>query len=107
MIKIMYFVTPSGLVKVGAKAIEFIPMIGPSLTFTKKAKKFTQISNPVSAGSKGIGLIFNYCFGKTAALSVECFLYIVFVFGGGITGNPVLIAAGAECGNLILDELFD
>ena len=39
MTKIIYFVTPTTLVKIGSKAAEFVSILGPSLEFTKKAKK--------------------------------------------------------------------
>ena len=39
MTKIIYFVTPTSLVKIGSKAAEFIPVLGPTLDFTKKRKK--------------------------------------------------------------------
>jgi hypothetical protein len=51
MTKIIYFVTPTTLVKLGSKAAEFLPIVGPSLEFTKKAKKMTQLTDPVSASS--------------------------------------------------------
>ena len=71
MTKIIYFVTPTNMVKIESKAAEFIPILGPTLEFTKKAKKVTEITDPVSASSRGIGIIFNYCFGKAGATSTE------------------------------------
>ena len=71
MTKIIYFVTPTIIVKVGSKAADFIQVLGPSLEFTKKAKKVTEIADPVSASSRGIRIFFNYCFGKADAVSVE------------------------------------
>lgn len=42
---IIYFVTPTNMVKIGSKigtkAAEFLPVVGPTLEFTKKAKKVT------------------------------------------------------------------
>ena len=96
MTKILYFITPSSLVKIGIKAGEFIPVVGPALTFSKKAKKITEMTDPVSASSRGIGIVFNYCFGKAGAVSIECALWFGFSVFGGITGNFALIAAGAQ-----------
>lgn len=107
MTKITYFVTPRSLVKIGVKASEFIPILGPTLTYTKKAKKITEMTDPVSATSRGVGMLFNYCFGKAGALTVECSLWLLFSVAGGMTCNPLLIAAGAECGNLVIDEIMD
>ncbi len=61
MIKIIYFITPKSVVKIGTKAAEFITVLGPTLDFTKKAKKFTEITDPISASSRGVGVLFNYC----------------------------------------------
>lgn len=72
MAKIIYFITPKSIVKLTSKAAEFIPIIGPSLEFTKKAKKVTEMTDPVSASSRGIGILFNYCFGKAGAVSIKC-----------------------------------
>ena len=64
MTTILYFVTPKTLAKIGGKAAKFIPILGPTVEYTKKAKKITEIADPVSASSRGIGILFNYCFGK-------------------------------------------
>ena len=74
MTRIVYFITPTSLVKVWSKAAEFIPVLGPTLDFTKKAKKVTEMTDPISASSRGVGIIFNYCFGKAGAVSIECAL---------------------------------
>jgi hypothetical protein len=107
MVKIIYFITPTSLVKVGSKAAEFIPVLGPTLDFTKKAKKVTEITDPISAYSRGVGIIFNYCFGKAGAVSIECALWFGLSVTGGLTGNMVLIAAGAQFGNMVMDEILD
>ena len=70
MTKIIYFITPQSIIKVGSKATEFIPILGPMAQYTKKAKKVTELNNPVSATSRGIGIMFNYCFGKVGAMSI-------------------------------------
>ena len=49
MTKINYFVTPKSLIKIGSKAVEFVPILGPTVDFTKKAKKVTELTDPVSA----------------------------------------------------------
>lgn len=107
MTKIIYFLTPTSLVKIGSKTTEFLPIVGPTLEYTKKAKKLTQISDPVSATSRGIGTLFNYCFGKAGALSIECVLWSGLLAVGGVIANPVSIAAGAQFGNMVVDEIFD
>ena len=107
MTKIIYFVTPQSLVKIGTKGAEFIPILGPTLEYTKKAKKITKMTDPVSASSQGIGILFKYCFGKTGAVSIECALWLTFSVVGGATCNPTLIAAGAQFGNMALDEMLE
>ena len=66
------------MVKIGSKAAEFIPVLGPTLDFTKKAKKVTEITDPIGASSRGVGIIFNYCFGKAGAVFIECALWFGF-----------------------------
>ena len=100
---IIYFITPKSIAKLTSKAAEFIPIIGPSLEFTKKAKKVTEMTDPVSASSRGIGILFNYCFGKAGAVSIECILWISL----SAACNPALIAAGAQFGNMVIDEIID
>ena len=107
MTKIICFVTPTSLVKIGTKAIEFVPVFGPTIEFTKKAKKVTEMTNPISASSRGIGIAFNYCFGKAGAVSLECALWLGLSVAGGVTGNPGLIAAGAQFASMIMDEILD
>ena len=105
MAKIIYFITPKGLVKITTKAGEFIPVLGPALTYTKKAQKMTDLADPVSASSRGIRMMFEYCFGKAAKLSTECFLWFGFSVAGGVTANPALIAVGATFGEMVIDDL--
>jgi len=100
MTKIIYFVTPTTIVKIASKAAEFVPILGPSLEFTKKAKKVTEMRDPVSASSRGIGILFNYCFGKAGTVSLESILWLGFSTVGGATCNPALIAVGAQFGNM-------
>ena len=104
--RIIYFVTPSSFVKIASKAGEFIPVLGPAIEFTKKAKKVTEMTDPVGASSRGIGIIFNFCFGKIGAVSVECALWLSFSVAGGVTANPGLIALGAQFGNLVIDDII-
>lgn len=105
MTTIFYFLTPTSLVKIGSKAAEFIPVLGPTLDFSKKAKKVTEMTDPISA--RGVGILFNYCFGKAGAVSIECALWFGFSVAGGVTCNPALIAAGAQFGNMVMDEILD
>ena len=107
MVRLVCFITPSSLIKVGSKAIEWVPIAGPAFKYTKKMEKFTGIADPVTAGSRGIGIIFNHCFGKLGALSLECVIWVSFSIAGGLFANPTLIATGAEFGNILLDEIFD
>ena len=107
MTKIIYFVRPKTIIKLGSKTVEFIPILGPMAQYTKKAKKVTQLSDPVSATSRGIGIMFDHCFGKAGAMTIECILWLGLSTAGGITGNPILIAGGAEFGNILLDEIID
>ena len=86
---------------------EFIPVSEPTLEFSKKAKKVTELTDPISASSRGVGILFNYCFGKAGAVSVECALWFGLSVTGGMTGNPALIAAGAQFGNMVIDEILD
>ena len=107
MTKILFFVTPKLVARLGTKAAEFIPVLGPSTKFIKESKKITKLADPVSATSRGVGLLFNYCFGKAGAISVECVFWFSFSVVGGMTCNPGLIAVGAEFGNMVLDEFID
>ena len=107
MTKLIYFITPKSIIKIGSKATEFIPILGPMAQYTKKAKKVTELSDPVSAISRGIGIIFNYCFGKAGAMSIECVLCLALSTAGGITANPALIVGGAEFENMLFDEIMD
>ena len=72
MTKIIYFITPKIVAKLGTKAAKFIPVLGPTVEYAKKAQKATQIANPVSASTRRVGLLFTFCFGKAGALSLEC-----------------------------------
>lgn len=93
----VFFITPKTVAKIGTKAAEFAPFIGPGVEYVKKAQKFTDIADPVTASSCGIEMIFKSCFGKTAVVSVA----------GGMTADPVLIGLGAQMGNIIVDKLID
>ena len=106
MTQIIYFVTPKSIIKITSKAGEFLPIIGPTLTYTKKAQKMTELANPISATSRGIGMMFEYCFGKTAKVSTECVLWFGLSVVGGVTANPVLIAAGAQFGEMVVDDIM-
>ena len=107
MTKIIYFITPQSIIKVGSKTTEFIPILGPMAQYTKKAKKVTERSNRVIATLRGIGIMFNYCFGKVGAMSIECILWLGLSTAGGITANPALISGGTEFENMLLDEISD
>ena len=85
MVKIVCFITPTSFVKIGTKLVEFIPVIGPTLEFSKKARKVTELTDPVFASSKGIGMIFGYCFGKTGAVSIECVLWLSLSVTGSVS----------------------
>lgn len=106
----LFFVSPKSVVtitsKVGGKAIDYLPIAGPTLKYIKKAKKVTNLSDPVSATSRGIGVMFDYCFGPVGAKSVECVLWLGLSVAGGLTCNPILIAAGAEFGDIILEDVL-
>lgn len=106
MTKIIYFVTPKSIFTITSKAAEFVPILGPSLEFTKKAKKVTEMTDPISASSRGIGMLFNYCFGKAGGLSLECILWFRFSTAGGVTCNPTLIALGTQFGNMVIDDII-
>ena len=106
MTQMIYFITPKSLIKITTKAGEFLPIVGPTLTYTKKAQKMTDLANPVSATSRGVGMMFEYCFGKAAKISTECVLWFSLSVAGGVTANPVLIAAGAQFGEMIVDDII-
>lgn len=104
MTKIIYFVTPITIAKIGNKAAEFVPILGPSLEFTKKAKKITQMIDPVSASSRRIGILFNYW--KAGAVFLECTLWLGYLAAEDATCNPGLIALNAQFGNMIIDNII-
>ena len=64
-----------------------------TLDFTKKAQKVTEMSDPISASSQGVGIFFKYYFEKTGVVSIECALWLGFFVAGGITCNLARIAA--------------
>ena len=107
MTTIICFVTPKSLVKVETKAAEFIPVLGPTLEYTKKAKKITEMTDPVSASSRGVEMLFKYCFGEAGAVSIEYTLWLTCSIAGGVTCNPTLIAAGAQFRNMVVYEMLD
>ena len=55
MPKIVYFITPNAIAKVSSKAVEFLPIVGPAVEFTKKSTKATEMADPVSASSPVLG----------------------------------------------------
>ena len=107
MTKILFFVTPKLVARLGTKAVEFIPVLGPTATFLKKSQKITKLADPVSATSRSVGLLFNYCFGKAGAVSIECVIWFGLSVAGGMICNLTLIAVGAEFGNMIMDEFIE
>jgi hypothetical protein len=107
MTAILYFVTPKSLVKIGSKAAEFIPVLGPTLDFSKKAKKVSELTDPVSASARGVGILFNYCFGKAGAVSVECALCMVQALCDRRHDGQSSFTAGAQFGNMVMDEILD
>ena len=106
MVQIRFFISPKSFVKVVTKAGEFVPIVGPLVTYTKNAQKATELANPVSATSRGIGLMFESCFGKTGKVTSECILWATFSIIGGITANPGFIAAGVTFGDMIIEDLI-
>ena len=107
---ILYFLTPKTLAKFGIKAAGYIPIIGPTISFNKKTMKIVDgvsNSNPVTVASRGVNLALEYCFGKGVVLPVECALWMGFTIAGTVTVNGILLAAAAEMGNIILDEITD
>lgn len=74
VIKIIYFVTAKSIVTITSKAAEFVPILGPSLEFTKKVKKITKMTDFINASSRVIGILFNYCFGKAGIVFLKCIL---------------------------------
>ena len=107
MTRIIYFITPKSLLKIGTKTAEFIPVLGPTLDFSKKPKKFTEITDPISSSSQGVGILFNYCFGKAGAGSIECALWFGFSVAGGVNCDLAIIAVGSQFGNMVIDEMLD
>ena len=59
MTKIVYFIRPKTLAKLSSKTVEFLPVVGPTVEFGKKAVKVSEMTDPVSASSRGIGMMFN------------------------------------------------
>ena len=106
MAQIIYFITLKSFVKITTKAGEFLWIIGPTLTYTKKAQKMTEFTNPVSATSRGIGMIFEYYFKKAGKVSAECVLWFGLSVAGDVTANPRLIAIGAQFGEIVVDDIM-
>ena len=66
----------------------------------------THLSDPLNATSRGIGMMFDFYFGKAGKISAECVLWLGLSVAGGLTGNPGLIAAGAQFGEMVVDEII-
>ena len=49
MAKIVYFIAPTSVIKVGTKLTEFVPILGPAAQYTRKARQITELADPVSA----------------------------------------------------------
>lgn len=107
MTNLLFFIPPKLVAKLANKATEFVPVLGPFANFNKKVTKITSATNPISASTQGVGMLFNYCFGKAGAVTAECILWFGFSTIGGMTANPAFIAVGAEFGNMILDEFIE
>lgn len=106
MTKVIFFISPQSLVTTGTKAAEFVPILGPIADFSRKTKKLTQISDPVTATSQGVGILFNHCFEKAGAITAECALWFGFSTLRGLTCNPTLIGIGTQFGTMVIDELI-
>ena len=50
---------------------------------------------------------FKIIFGKAGAVSIECILWLSLSAAEGATCNPGLITAGAQFGNMVIDEIID
>lgn len=107
MTNIICFITPATIAKIGSGAVDWIPVLGSTLEFSKKAKKVTEITDPVSASARGVGILFNYCFGKAGAVSLECIIWLGCSVAGGATGNPIVIGLGAQFGKMVIEEIID
>lgn len=103
MTKIIYFVTSKSIIIITTKAAKFVLILGPSLEFTKKVTKMINLVNP---SSEMIGMLFNYCFGKASAVSIEWILWFGFSIVGGATCNPRLIGLGAPFSNMVIDKII-
>lgn len=106
---IIYFLTPKSVIKVTTKAAEFVPILGPGVEYIKKAQKLTDISDPVTASSRGVGMIFKSCFGKTAVVSAECVLWLGLSVAGAVIAasvanpNPVTIGSAIH----LVSEIYE
>lgn len=106
MINIVFFVSPKPFIKkVASTGSEFIPVVGPMVKFVTKAEKVTKITNPVTAASRGVGMVVIACTGPIIKFPALCALWGATAVVGGMTANPVLIGASLEFSEMILEEL--
>ena len=107
MSSIVLFISPKPFIKkVASVGTEFVPIVGPMVKFTTKASKITKITNPVTAASRGVGLVVISCTGPIIKYPALCALWGTTAVVGGITVNPVLIGASLEFSEMILEEVF-
>ena len=106
MTSIIMFISPKPFInKIASIGNEFVPVVGPMVKFTKKASKLTKITNPVTAASRGVGLVVISCTGPVIKYPVLCALWGTTAIVGGITVNPVLIGFSLEFSEIILEEI--
>ena len=107
MSSILLFISPKPIIKkIASTGSEFVPIVGPMIKFTTKASKITKISNPVTAASRGVGLVVIACTGPIIKYPVLCALWGTTAVVVGATANPVLIGASLEFSEMILEEVF-
>jgi hypothetical protein len=81
------------------RVIDFVPVIDGLVKFTTTAQKISKISNPVTATSRGIGLVVISCTGPLVAYPALCALWLTYSGFGIATGNPALLTAGLDFGS--------
>ena len=91
--------------KVIEKSVEFVPVIGPGLKYIKTAKKVNKFANPVKATTYTAGMLLEICGAKYAKYSALCTVWATTTTAGFLTGNPALIAVGAQFGNMVIDDI--
>lgn len=102
----MGFIPTSLINKVAEKSLNYIPLVGPVVKFTKKAKNITDFADPIRATTRASGFLIEACTGPIIKMPIFCVLWASSGILGVATGNPALIAYSIGFADIILEEFI-